>query len=252
MSAPTGVRPSGALRARQRPVRRRAALAGLAVAALLVTGLVVFVETLRHPLPSAPPGGVQEPEADPRRVTSCPDPARDPAEVQPGAGPPTAAGGEPPRVTSNVLYDCPRHFDGVRVRYTGEVVGGLLRRSEGVWTQLNDDVYAGEAGPLPAHPDFRGGNAGVGVLLPAGAAEGVVFVGGPRARGDLLTVTGTFHRIDPASTEVAVIRAETVELTRRGEPIEQPRLPARRYAAYAAVLLAAALTVAERLARQRE
>lgn len=228
---------------RRRPVRRRAALAGLALGLALAAGLVTFVGALRHPLPSAPPPGVPaEPEADPREEATCGAPSSTVAD----------AGAEPPLVRSNVLYDCPDDFDGVVVRYEGEVVGALLERRGSTWSQLNDDVYAGDLGPLPAHRDFRGGNAGVGVLLPPGTTERITFVGGPAARGDVIEVTGTFERVDAATGEVAVIRADEARVLRSGEPLEDAPLRDRQVAAYVAVALAVGLTVTERLVRRRD
>lgn len=152
---------------------------------------------------------------------------------------------------SNLLYACPDVFDGVRVTYTGEAVGAILRRTAGVWLQLNDDVYAGDLGPLPAHQDFRGGNAGVGVLAPHGVASEISFVGGPTARGDLVEVTGTFLRVDPASREVAVIRADSASVVSGGAPLDRPPLFDRQVAAYVAVALALLLTLLERVVARR-
>lgn len=234
------------MHARRKPVeRRRVLLGGLAVLTLL--GVIVLIgELLRHP---APPSSLPEAQlqgSDPRVPEECPQPnPREGDRRRPEDGRVIAD------VNSNDLYDCPHVHDGSRVRYRGEVVGGLLRRDIGVWTQLNDDVYAQLAGPLPAHRDYRGGNAGVGVLLPFDVAAEVRFVGGPQTRGDVLEVVGTFNRVDPTG-EVAVIRADTAQLVANGQPFPDPTLPDRRFAALAAVVLACIVVVAERLAaRQR-
>jgi hypothetical protein len=223
----------------ERPVPRWAAIAVLLAGALAVAGLSATVTLLGHPAPGGAPVTAPEPEADPGAATTCPDAAD------------LASGGEPALVDSNLLYDCPASFDGMRVSYTGEAVGALLRRRAGVWLQLNDDVYAGDLGPLPAHQDFRGGNAGVGVLAPHAIAEEIAFVGGPRARGDLVEVTGTFLRLDPDSREVAVIRAERARVLEPGRPLERARFLDRRVAAYGAGLVALLLTAIERVVARR-
>lgn len=214
---------------------------------LTLLALVMLAgELLRHP---ASPSSLSEQQlqgSDPRTTEACPLPNPREGDRRPPADRRVIAD-----VNSNDLYDCPHIYDGVRVRYRGEVVGGLLRRDIGVWAQLNDDVYAGLLGPLPAHRDYRGGNAGVGVLLPFDAAAEVGFVGGPQTRGDVLEVVGTFNRVDPTG-EVAVIAADTARLVASGRPFPDPPLPDRRFAAVAAIVLAAVITVAERVAaRQR-
>jgi hypothetical protein len=208
---------------RVRPVSRLGVLGGALVLLAVLAGVAALAEALRHP-PTVAPVELPEEDGDPRDEVVCPAPP-DPE-------------GAPPRVSSNDLYECPHVYDGRAVRYEGEVVGALLRRAEGTWTQLNDDVYAGDLGPLPAHREFRGGNAGVGVLLPHALARGVEWVGGPNARGDVLTVVGTFHLSDPASREVAVIRATEGHVARAGSPIEHAPLSDRRFAGL--VLAAAA------------
>lgn len=232
-----------------RPVpRRRTALASALALLVLLTGMLWLVGLLRHPFPDG--GAVLPPQAaDPREEVVCPDPQpleggeRDEARAAPGQ-PAT-------EITSNDLYDCPETWHGRRVRYRGEAVGAVLHRRGGAWVQLNDDAYAGDAGPLPAHRDFRGGNAGVGVLLPTGVAERIEHVGGPQWHGDTVEVVGTFQRIEPVSREVAVIVADSGEIVAPGSPIARPLLGDRAVAAVVLALLAAGLVVAERVAVRR-
>lgn len=237
MSTPLGRRPIP---------RRRVAAAALGLAAFFAAVLAAG-EVLRHPYTQA--SDVPESQlagSDPRDELVCPDPQpREGQRRTPDIG--TTA---PVRVTSNELFDCPEAYDGRRVVYRGEVVGALLDRAVGVWSQLNDDVYAELLGPLPAHRDYRGGNAGVGVLLPHGAVNLVSFIGGPQTRGDVLEVEGTFHRVDPTG-EVAVIHADGAQRMADGEPFPDPPLADRRIAAWLAVVVALALVVIERVVAQR-
>jgi len=231
----------------RRPIpRRRVAAAALGLAAFLAA-VVAAGEALRHP--HTPVSDIPEAQlagADPRDELVCPDPQ--PREGQRRT--PDIEGTAPVRVTSNDLFDCPEAYDGRRVVYRGEVVGALLERAVGVWSQLNDDVYAELLGPLPAHRDYRGGNAGVGVLLPHGAVDLVSFIGGPQTRGDVLEVVGTFHRVDPTG-EVAVIHADGAQRMADGEPFPDPPLADRRLAAWLAVIVALALVTIERVVALR-
>ena len=232
--------------AHRKPVERVRVLVGaLGLLAVLAT-LVLLGEVLRHPdLPTGVPES-QLPGSDPRDDIECPDPL--PREGQQREAGTQAASIQ--EVNSNDLYSCPSFYDGQRVRYRGEVVGALLHRDTGTWVQLNDDVYAELIGPLPAHRDFRGGNAGVGVLLPTALSEEISFVGGPQTRGDVLEIEGTFNRVDP-SGEVAVIRADSAVITASGEPFSDPPLTDRRIVAVVAVLVAAGIGIAERVVAQR-
>lgn len=231
---------------RRRPIPRlNIALAALAL--ITVLGSVVGTgELLRHP---GSPTVVPEAElagGDPRVELLCPEPQPREGQARDSVGNTL----EPVRVTSNDLFDCPQTFDGRQVLYRGEVVGALMARGSGVWTQLNDDVYAEGVGPLPAHRDYRGGNAGVGVLLPTQVAGDVSYVGGPQTRGDVLEVRGVFHRVDP-SGEVAVIRADAGDVAVRGRPFPDPPLVDRQIVALFAMVVAVGVVTAERMVAWR-
>lgn len=214
-------------------------------------GVVVLTESLGHPLVTAPPptAELQEVVSDPRAAARCPTAI--PREGQDRA-PADDGGGVAMPVTSNELFECPQAFDGRRVRYRGEVVGAVLERPRGFWLHLNDDVYGRDVGTLPAHSDYRGGNAGIGVFVPQDLASAITMVGGPAAIGDVLEVVGVYHRVDPTSGEVAVIRADSGEVTVTGEQLDRPVLRDRQLAAAILVPLALLVVVLERFwARNR-
>jgi hypothetical protein len=232
------------------PVSRWKVLAGALLLTLFIAGLVAATEALRYPhttTAAATAPGAQEPASDPRDPLSCEDPIPREGQVR------ETDGGERRlrRVTSSELYDCPQTFDGSLVRYRGEVIGGVLQRSAGSWVHLNDDIYAGDIGPLPAHRDFRGGNGGLGVFIPPELAAQITHLGGPRAHGDIVEVVGTFHRVDESTGEVAILRAIQGTVT-AGRPLERPVLPARRVAGIAMLLLMVGTVTAERVLRSRD
>lgn len=232
--------------ARRRPIPRvRVALGGVALLAVL--GSIVAVgEALRHPYRPETVALDERTGSDPRDEIMCPEP-------QPREGQERDATGDslqPIAVSSNELFDCPQAYDGQRVVYRGEVVGALLTRDVGVWTQLNDDVYAGDVGPLPAHRDYRGGNAGVGVLLPADLAAQVRFVGGPQTRGDVLEIRGIFKRVDETG-EVAVIHADNGQVAQSGAANPDPPLLDRQIVAFVAMAIALGMIAAERTVARR-
>lgn len=230
--------------------KRRTALASVLGLFALLAGMLGAVDLLRHPFPGDRadlPAAVSD---DPRDVVVCPE--AQPLEGEERADPRPEPGAPPQDVSSNALYDCPETWHDRRVRYRGEAVGAVLHRDGGAWVQLNDDIYAGDLGPLPAHRDYRGGNAGVGVMIPLELAGQIERVGGPRNTGDVVEVTGTFRRIDPVSREVAVIVADGGGVVARGGAISDPLLPDRAVAAALLTLLAIALVVAERVVARRQ
>lgn len=229
-----------------RPVSRFHVLLGALALLAALAAVVGSSELLRHPHGDPSPRIPPE-ESDVRDEIVCPD--HPPPEEQ-FEGEEVTAAAVP--VTSDDLYDCPSLYDGLLVHYQGEVVGALLARGDGVWTQLNDDLYAGAAGPLPTHRDYRGANAGVGVFLPADLAEHVQTVGGPRARGDVLAVVGTFHRIDPQSRDAAVIRAESGRVAQRGQSTDHEPLRNRRIVGVLLALAAAGVTTGRHVAIRRK
>lgn len=222
------------------PVTRFRVLVGALILVGALTAVVGLSEALRHPAADVPVD-VAPDQGDVRDDVICPGPlAREAEQERP-----------PAPVTSGELYDCPASYDGQLVRYEGEVVGALMSRRNGAWTQLNDDHYAGDLGPLPTHRNYRGANSGVGVFLPPELTDQVRTVGGPNARGDVLAVVGTFHRVDPESQEVAVIRADSATVARPGEPLDHPPLHARRVIGVLLALAAAGVTAAERITAPR-
>lgn len=229
------------------PVSRWKVLASLALLVAVIAGIVAMSEALRYPHPTdaavTAPGAQPEPASDPRTVVDCGDPLPREGQERETEAPSNISR----RVTSSRLYDCPQQYDGARVHYRGEVVGAVLRRDGGAWVQLNDDIYSQASGPLPAHRDYRGGNAGVGVFISPEMAASISAVGGPTMRGDVLDVVGVFHRVDKASNEVAVIRSITATRT-AGEPLQRPMLPARRAVAIGIGLLMLVVLVLERRA----
>jgi hypothetical protein len=221
---------------------------GFAVGLLVFAAIVALAEGLRHPAPDLDDGMLLGPaDDDPRIEVECEDPL--PRE---GVERPPEDTAEPTEeVSSNDLYACPGTWDGRAVRYRGEVIGAVLRRADGAWVHLNDDVYADIRGPLPAHRDYRGGNAGVGVFIPHSLAEEISMVGGPAAQGDILEVTGRFHRVEPSSHEAYVIVADGGEPLREGNLVVDPVLRDRQVAAVLLGLLALGIAVLERVVARR-
>lgn len=234
----------------RRPIPRRVVAGYVVLIVLALVVLIALADALRR---DHDPVGPLTPEIPSdidilREEVTCPLPAgregeeREEAPLEPVP---------PEEVTSNQLYDCPQTYDGRLITYTGEVVGALLPRREAVWAQLNDDVYGDAGAPLPTHRDFRGGNAGVGALLPFDVAAMVETIGGPGRHGDVLRVVARFERVDEATGEVAILRVQSARLEQAGRPVVIPDSPARPIVASLAAAMALGVVLAERRSRAR-
>lgn len=139
-----------------------------------------------------------------------------------------AALGDRPVVSSVMVQACPAAYDGVTVRYAGEVVGDLLMRDGGAWVLVNDDDYAVQVGPLPAHGEHVGTNTGLTVWLPTEHQSAVSGLGRPNRRGDVLAIEGRIERADPRDGGGLTLRATDVEVlapsTTIAEPLDVPQL----------------------------
>jgi hypothetical protein len=236
---------------RRHPVSLPRVLLGTVLLVGVLAGVITLSEHLRHPLPTegVPLAELERHVSDPRDPLECPEPP--PHEGEPDDDVVLApVDPEPVSVGSSELVDCPAFYDGRVVRYRGEAVGALMVRGAQAWAQLNDDIYS-HAGPLPTHDEFLGGNAGIGVLLPATVLPEIDTVGGPKTHGDIVEVVGTFHRIDPATREVAVIRATEATVVAAGGSVEAPLLVDRLVAALVLVPLAGGALALQWWARRR-
>lgn len=144
------------------------------------------------------------------------------------------------RLTSAIVFACPRLLAGRDVVYVGEVVGDVLRRDGGAWVQVNDDAYALEVGPFGAHRETRGFSSGLSVWLPDGLHEGLGAPGRHGRRGDVIRVEGVLLRADPADGGGITVRAATLDVLAPSVAVAGPVDRTLVLAAAAAALLALA------------
>jgi hypothetical protein len=142
------------------------------------------------------------------------------------------------RLTSAIVFACPRLLADRDVVYFGEVVGDVLRRDGGAWVQVNDDAYALQLGPFGPHRESRGFSSGLAVWLPDGLHEGLGAPGRHGRRGDIIRVEGVLLRTDPADGGGITIRASALEIVAPSTPVTEPLNLPLIAAAGAAVLLA--------------
>lgn len=229
-------------------MRRRRVLAGLGLSVATVAGFVVGVEALVASAPASD-ADMEVPDVEPLAVEGVPSCERlvgDPGEAEEE----TEARAEvrfEGRVSSAQVNECPDAFDGVRVTFVGEVVGDVLRRQGGAWTLLNDDDYALEHGPMPAHRQLAGHNSGLSVWLPDSTVE-TATPGGPGRRGDVLEVRGTVLRADSTDGGGLTLRAEDVDVLTESRALRARFHVPQALAALVAVALATLAALRRRAA----
>lgn len=79
-------------------------------------------------------------------------------------------------LSSNELISHAKQYDGKSVTYSGEVIGDIMSRGKFAWVNLND------------------GDNAIGVWMGAALAKEINFTGAYRSEGDVLEISGIFHR----------------------------------------------------------
>jgi len=156
------------------------------------------------------------------------------------------------RITSEMVFACPRLFDRRAVVFVGEIVGDVLARDGGAWAQVNDDAYALEVGPFGAHRERRGASTGLAVWLPDGLHEPLSAPGRHGRRGDVVQISGVLRRVDPADGGGITIRATELTILAPAVDIEEPLHRDLALAAALAAALALTTTVWARARRRRD
>ena len=230
------------------PERRRAkrllVLPGLLLAGIIAAVVTVPTLTEREPHVPEPLGGllplIASDEEECRRDTETGDAPEEREPIVAGEG----------RVSSAMILACPVRFDGLRVSYTGELVGDLLHRDGGAWVMVNDDDYAITYGPLPTHREYQGTNSGLSVWLPDDLLDEVTGLGRPDQRGDVVQLEGAVLRTDPDDGGGLTLRADRIEVLRPAEGLAEPFDRPRAALAAVSVLSGAALWALRRRAQR--
>ncbi len=92
--------------------------------------------------------------------------------------PAVASAAQPPVLSTSDLVENSYTWDGKVVSFRGEVLEDLMERSDGLWMNLSD-----------------GNNTAMGVFVPTGVAMPTIeHTGDYRTVGDIVLITGVFHR----------------------------------------------------------
>lgn len=105
--------------------------------------------------------------------------------------------------TSTELITGANDIDGNTVTYKGEIVAAVMKRGEHSWVNLSDGYNA------------------IGVWCTTGSLDNVKTIGNYKNEGDILEVTGVFHRACPMHGGELDIHADSVKIKAAGFPVEE-------------------------------
>ena len=112
-------------------------------------------------------------------------------------------------VSSTELINKSRDYDGKAVVYQGEVIGDVMARGEFAWINLND------------------GKNAIGVWIKKDLTSSIAYTGAYKTGGDVVEVTGVFHRSCLDHGGDLDIHAQNLRRIEGGKDLEE-KLSARR------------------------
>lgn len=148
------------------------------------------------------------------------------------------------RVPLSDVFADPRAFDGKAVTVRGEVIGEVVRANGALWLQLNDDPYAARS--IAEGGRARGQNVAIGVVVSDDQASKLRFFGDYDTKGDVVVIVGRFNAVCERHGGEADIHATSLEVVRRGYPIEHGVSVPLAAAAGGALALATVLLLVRR------
>jgi hypothetical protein len=105
--------------------------------------------------------------------------------------------------SSNELIEKSKELNGRKLNYRGELVTTILNRGEYSWVNLNDGINA------------------IGVWCKSSQLEMVRFAGDYKKKGDVLEVSGKFHRACQVHNGELDIHADTVKIIKNGYIVKE-------------------------------
>ena len=127
-------------------------------------------------------------------------------------------------ITSIELIRDANILDGSVITYKGEIVAAIMKRGDHSWVNLNDGYKA------------------IGVWCNTSSLAGVKTPGDYKNEGDILEVTGVFHRACPEHGGELDIHAEALRIEALGFPVEE-RVSMRRVNISIAFFIMALLSI---------
>jgi len=113
-------------------------------------------------------------------------------------------------LSSTELINNAKQLDGKIITYKGEVIGEVMKRADFAWVNVNDGINA------------------VGIWIPFSLAREITYTGSYKAKGDIIEVSGVFHRACPEHGGDLDIHAQTLRKIDSGRFTRERLNPAKR------------------------
>jgi len=114
------------------------------------------------------------------------------------------SGAFPIQVGAKALIADPRAYDGREVLFEGEAIGDSMRRGDHAWVNVLD------------------ADAALGIYAPLAELDAIGVFGSSRAKGDIVLVSGIFHRACPDHGGDMDIHATSISVVRPGYATPHP------------------------------
>lgn len=135
-------------------------------------------------------------------------------------------------VSSNVLIEEAKKYDGQEIEFSGEVVGEAMKRGEFSWVNVYDNFNA------------------IGIWLKADKANLIEFFGDYNHKGDTILIKGIFHRACPEhGGDLDMHAISLAKIT--GGYLKPHRLPKEKIDAAAGLLIILLITAIIAAIRQK-
>ena len=106
-------------------------------------------------------------------------------------------------VSSRELINNAKAYDGKPVVYQGEAIGEVMPRGAYAWVNLLDT------------------NNAIGIWAPSNLSKDILYLGSYKSKGDVLEVTGIFHRACPEHGGDLDIHAQSLSKINSGRPVSE-------------------------------
>lgn len=106
--------------------------------------------------------------------------------------------------TSLELINNAKQYDNKTVNYRGEVIGEVMVRGDYAWLHVNDGIIA------------------IGIWAPKALIEDIRYAGDYHKKGDIVEVSGTFHRSCLEHGGDLDIHASEINKITSGSPVIEP------------------------------
>ena len=121
--------------------------------------------------------------------------------------------------TSLDLINGAKEYDNKTITYKGEVIGDVMIRGDHAWLHVNDGIIA------------------IGIWAPKTLIEDIRYAGEYHKKGDIVEVSGTFHRSCLEHGGDLDIHASEIKKVTSGSPVVQPISRKKAYFGFYSLIL---------------